>query len=174
MHHEKPERRVFRRNVHRVALPLVYLVPIFIFGLFAVTATPILWIGVAPCLWLAYRTLRIGVFTSPQGVLVRNVMRSRRLAWPEIDRFDWGDWGGFPTGGAFLEDNSFVWAFALNPPFETVRGQNSAVPNALEGLNRELERARGAAVTSTAGSSTVHPTEPAGRHEPNPDQLSLE
>lgn len=163
---------VFRRNVPRFALPLLWGVPIFIFGLFAVTATPFLWIGVVPCVWLAYRTVRTGVFTSPQGVLIRNVMGSRRLDWVDIDRFDWGDWHGFPTGGAFLKDNSFVRAFALNPPFETVRGQNTAVPNALAGLNRELERARAAG--PSGGSSVVQATEPAESDKPNADQLSLE
>jgi hypothetical protein len=164
---------VFRRNVHRFVIPVIWGVPIFIFALFAVTATPFLWIGVVPCLWLAYRTARIGVFTSPQGVRIRNIMASRRLDWADIERFDWGDSHGFPIGGAVLRDKSFVRATALNPPLEIERGQNSAVPNALAGLNRELERARAAAGPS-AGSHVVRSTEPVEADQPNPDQLSLE
>jgi hypothetical protein len=167
------ERRVFRRNLHRFVLPLLYLVPSFIFGLFAIQTTPILWIGVAICAWLAYRTVRIGVFTSDRGVVVRNVLRSRRLEWAEIARFDWGSSGGFPSGGAYRVDGTFVRAFALNPPFEAVRGQNKAVPKALEGLNRELEQSRAATVSSTRVDPTQQTT-PAAGEATALDQLTLE
>jgi hypothetical protein len=147
---EPLEPQVFRRNQHRLLLPALYVVPIVLFSYSAVVATPFLWIGTAFWAWLAYRTFRIGVFTSSKGVVVRNVCRSRRLAWWQIRTFAWGRWGGFPIGGAYLLDGSFVKAFALNPPFEFTPGQSPGVPEALEGLNRELERARALEETTSA------------------------
>jgi hypothetical protein len=105
-------------------------------------------LGCVPWLLLAYRTYRIGVFTSRDDVLVRNVIRSRRIAWSMIERFDWGTWSGFAIGGVYLRDGRFVRAFALNPPFEFEQGADKTVRRALAGLNDELERARAAGTPS--------------------------
>src|SRR3954471_16457601 len=48
---------------------------------------------------LAWRTFRIGIAVGADGVVVRNVLRDRRLAWEEVERFELGDWWGFPIGG---------------------------------------------------------------------------
>jgi hypothetical protein len=110
--------------------------------MFAYLVHPAFAIGCLPWLVLAYRTFRIGIFPSSEGVLVRNVLRSRRLSWDAVERFDWGDWWGFPIGGIYLQTGEFVRAFALNPPFELTAGVDKAVPRALAGLNEELAHAR--------------------------------
>jgi len=137
-----PKRRVYRRNEHRIVLPLLCCgVGAFslIFAKFVHPAFVLVWI---PCLVLAFLIFRIGVFPSSDGVLVRNVVRSRRLAWDEIDRFDWGRRGNYPVGGVYLKDGEFIPATALSPPFELKHGTARAVPRALAGLNHELDRAR--------------------------------
>ena len=42
---------------------------------------PVFALACVPGLLLAYRTLRIGVVVSSEGVLVRNVLRLRRVRW---------------------------------------------------------------------------------------------
>jgi hypothetical protein len=113
---------------------------------------------------LAYLTLRVGVFPSSNGVLVRNVLGSRRIDWDEIDRFDWGRWRKHDTGGVYLKDGEFVRAFALSPPFELKRGTDRAVPRALAGLNHELDRAR----------SSAPPAPPLEPSPPGAHQLRLD
>jgi Bacterial PH domain len=127
---------------------------------------PLFALGCVPWLVLAYRTFRIGVYTSSDGVLVRNVLRSRRVPWGEIERFDWGTWSGFPIGGVYLRDGRFVRAFALNPPFDTEHGADKTVRRALAALNDELARAR------TAGSSSREPSSDAAA--PGTQQLTLD
>jgi hypothetical protein len=144
----KSERHVYRRNAHRITIALLWLVPAAFFALLAAAVQPAFALGCIPWLLLAYRTYRIGVFTSPDDVLVRNVMRSRRIAWSVVERFDWGTWSGFPIGGVYLHDGHFVRAFALNPPFDVKQGADKTVRRALAGLNEELERARAAGTTS--------------------------
>jgi len=143
----EPARRVYRRDAHRYVLSLLYLAGGALFLIPAVVVHPAWALGCVPFVVLAYLTFRIGIFPSADGVTVRNVLRSRRLAWEEIQRFDLGDWGGFSIGGAYLADGRFVRAFALNPPFEFKPGVSTTVPRLLEELNVELERAR--AATST-------------------------
>jgi len=97
-----------------------------------------------PWLALAVRMLRIGVVLGEEGVAIRNVLRTRRLRWDEIERFEMGHWGGFPTGVARLRAGSWVRASALNPPAELQPWQNPLILRLLDGLNAELERARAA------------------------------
>ena len=143
----EPARRVYRRDAHRYVLSLLYLAGGALFLIPAVVVHPAWALGCVPFVVLAYLTFRIGIFPSADGVTVRNVLRSRRLAWDQIQRFDLGDWGGFSIGGAYLADGRFVRAFALNPPFEFKPGVSRTVPRLLEDLNAELGRARAAGST---------------------------
>jgi hypothetical protein len=136
-------RRVYRREAHRYILSLLYLAGAALFVVPAVLVHPTFALACIPWLLLAWRTFTIGIYPARDGVVVRNVLRSRRFAWNEIERFDWGDWWGFPIGGVYLRHGGFVRAFALNPPFELKQGRDKAVPQALEGLNEKLARTRG-------------------------------
>jgi hypothetical protein len=152
-------RRYGRKQVY-LFVPLFYSVPVFFFVLFAVAADiPALGVGAVPFLWLAYRSFRVGVYASTEGVEVRNVFRSHRVPWDRIARFDWGTWGSYAIGGAYLNDGTFIRAIALNPPWEVTRGQNPAVPNALRGLNEELQRARGTDWELPAGGMPSQPAD---------------
>lgn len=140
---------------------MLYLVPVAFFGAFALNLGPdgasiptgqrlvyaalcLLWIV------LAFRTLRIGVLPSRDGLVIRNVIRTRRVPWADIERFELGQWGGFPCGAARLVDGRSVTSFALNPPFELQAGQHPVVPRLLDELNQDLAAARAAGLASPA------------------------
>jgi hypothetical protein len=91
---------------------------------------------------LVVRTLRIGVATGPDGVVVRGVLRSWKLPWTEVERFEmgrWRGWGNYPCGVVRRRDGSTITVLALNPPFELQAGQDQRVPELLAELNAELE-----------------------------------
>jgi hypothetical protein len=136
-------------------LAVLYCGAAAIFVAVATVSSPLVALGALPWLLLAWRTFRVGIYPSRDGVVVRNVLRSRRIPWSEISSFNWGRWWGFPIGGAYLLDGGFVRAFALNPPLELKKGTEKAVPRVLDALNEELERARAAGLAS--------PTTAAGR-----------
>lgn len=161
-----PERRVYRLNTARILLPLLLLVPVYIFVLAAVFVHPAFAIGAVPWLPLAYWVFRIGVFVSADGVVVRNVLNSRRIPWGEIERFDWAMGKYVPIGGIYLRDGSFVRAFALNPPYDPARRKNPVVQELLDRLNGELDRARAARVPSGEPSP--------GADAPDTHQLELD
>jgi hypothetical protein len=88
------------------------------------------------------RTLPVGVYMEPDGVLIRNALSSRRLAWAQIDRFElgvWRGWGNFRCGVARLADGGQVTIFALNPSYG---GDHEILP-LIDDLNRRLGRATG-------------------------------
>lgn len=145
------EPRIYRRNVHRITFAATYAGLAAVGVLLAVSVHPAFALVTPPLLVLTWRTFRVGVVADANGVTVRNVCRDRRFAWARVARFDWGSWWGFPIGGVWLVDGSFVRAWALNPPFETKRGQNPAVPRALAGLNAELAATRDAVPGEGAG-----------------------
>jgi len=147
-------RRAYRRHTVRYAIAALWAVPVVVLGMFALDLSPdgvpvppgdrlILALIALPFLVLAVRTFRIGVFTRPDGVIVRGVMRTRHVPWERIGAFEWGHWGGFECGVIRLTDGSQVTVFALNPPFEIQAGQDRRVPELLAGLNEELAKARG-------------------------------
>src|SRR3954447_1406872 len=132
-----PARRVYPRNEHRSVITGLYCAAAAIFVVVAAVSSPVVAVGALPWLLLAWRTFRIGIYPSREGVVVRNTIRSRRLAWGEISRFDGGKWWGCPIGGAYLQSGGFVRAFALNPPFELKQGTEHAVPRVMAALNEE-------------------------------------
>jgi hypothetical protein len=144
--------RVFRREWVRFGIAAIWLVPAAFFTYFAVDPSVpggqrVVYAAIAlVSAALAARTARIGVVTAPDGVTVRGVVRSWRLRWEEIERFEWGrwrGWGSFPCGVVRRADGSQVTVFALNPPWEIPPGRSRAVPNALAELNEQLATARG-------------------------------
>ena len=103
--------RVRRRQTVRLGIAVLWLPPVVYFGFFALdlgSGEPIpagqrIVYGAIAAVFaaLAVRTLRIGVVTDPDGVLVRGILRSWRLRWDEIERFEWGrwrGWGDYPSG----------------------------------------------------------------------------
>lgn len=148
-------RRTMRRPTVALGLAGLLLLPVVFFGYFAldlggeeIPAGQRAVYGVLAALPLlaAVRAVRIGVVTGPDGVTVRGVLRSWRVRWDEIERFEWGRWRGFgdyPVGVVRRRDGSGITVLALNPPFEFVPGQDRRVPRLLEELNEMLGRARG-------------------------------
>jgi Bacterial PH domain len=145
-------RRTVRRHSVALGLAGLLLVPAVFFGYFALDASipagqrAVYAVLAAVPLVLAVRAARIGVYTGPEGVTVRGILRSWRLRWDEIERFEWGRWRGFgdyPVGVVRGRDGSRVTVLALNPPFEFVKGTDRRVPRLLEELNELLGRARG-------------------------------
>ena len=142
---------------HSVALGLggLLLVPAVLFGYFALDLggegiaagqRAVYAVLAAVPLVLAVRAFRIGVQTGPDGVTVRGILRSWKVRWDEIERFEWGRWRGFgdyPVGVVRRRDGSGITVLALNPPFEFVRGQDRRVPRLLSELNERLGEARG-------------------------------
>jgi hypothetical protein len=148
-------RRTMRRHTVALGLAGLMLVPAVFFGYFALDlggeAIPagqraVYAVLAAVPLAFAARAVRIRVLTGPEGVTVRGILRSWRLRWDEIERFEWGRWRGFgdyPVGVVRRRDGSAITVLALNPPFEFVRGQDRRVPRLLEELNEMLGEARG-------------------------------
>jgi hypothetical protein len=88
------------------------------------------------------RTLAVGVYVEPGGILIRNMMTTRRLAWTEIERFEMGEWRsvrGFPCGVARLKAGGQVTIYALNPPAMS----EEAVLPLIDDLNERLGQATG-------------------------------
>jgi hypothetical protein len=99
-------------------------------------------IAAVPFVVAIVRTLPIGVYVDSDGVLIRNVLSRRRLAWREIDRFElgtWRGWGNFRCGVVRLADGGQVTISALNPPY---LGEHEVLP-LIDDLNRRLGRATG-------------------------------
>lgn len=134
------DRRVYRRNEHRLGGPpfvlvfaALFVIPV-IFG-----SSPVYLLGAIPFIWIAYRIFRIGVFVDDSGVTIRDIFSTKAtVPWEKIERFDWGKRRGHDFGGLYLTDGTFVAATALEAPW----GSGKAVPKALAGLNEELARHR--------------------------------
>ena len=152
--------RAYRRSMARVVIAAIWALPVVLLARFALDGSVpggqrIAYAAIAaPFALLAVRTWRIGVFTHPEGVVVRGVLRTWKLPWDRIARFEWGmwrGWGSYPCGVVRREDGSQITVFALNPPFEVQAGQDRRVPDLLAELNGELARARGWAEPPRSG-----------------------
>lgn len=156
------DRRVYRRNEHRLGGPpfvlvfaALFVIPV-IFG-----SSPVYLLGAIPFIWIAYRIFRIGVFVDDSGVTIRDIFSTKAtVPWEKIERFDWGKRRGHDFGGLYLADGTFLAATALEAPW----GEGKAVPRALTGLNEELARHR--TTSPPASHATTAPAETA-------DQLTL-
>ena len=96
----------YARPTVRFGIGLLWLTPVAVLGPFALDLSPdgvpvpvehrLLYLAIcAPFLALSLRTMRIGLFTEPDGVTVRGVLRTRQIPWDQIAGFEWGKWGGF-------------------------------------------------------------------------------
>jgi Bacterial PH domain len=147
-------RRTFRRQSVRIVIAYLWAVPAVFFGLFALALGPdappttterIVYAAIAlPFAVLCVRTLRVGVVTGPDGVIVRNILRTHRIPWADVAGFEMSDWGGFPIGAVRRRDGSEQRAIALNPPLDLGEGGDRRTQRLLAELDGELTRARGA------------------------------
>ncbi len=149
--------RAYRRHSVRVVSAALWLVPTVFFAVLALDLSPdgasiptghraVYGALALLSAILAIRSWRIGIYTSPSEVVVRNALHSTRLGWQEVAAFEWGEWRGpghYPCGVVRRSDRRRVTAFALNPPFEVTPGQDRRVPELRAALNEELARARG-------------------------------
>jgi hypothetical protein len=133
-----------RRETVRFGIALVWALPLLFFAFFAAQGV-VYGLIAAVFAVLVVRTLRIGVATGPDGVVVRGILRSWKLPWAEVERFEmgrWRGWGDFPCGVVRRRDGSTITVLALNPPFELEAGQDRRVPDLLAELNAELAARR--------------------------------
>ena len=128
----------YRRQTVRFGIGLLWLTPVAVLAPF-VLEQPVYLAICAPFVALSVRTMQIGVFTRPDGVTVRGVLRTWKLRWDEIAAFEWGTWGGWPCGVVRRTDGSRIVVFALNPPY----GGTGGVDRLLDALNAELAARRG-------------------------------
>lgn len=152
-----PKKRVYRHGEQRrTAIGVAVGTPI-VFGVMAIVVSPYLLFGAVFLLWYSCVMWRIAVLLSSDGVRVRNMFRTRRFTWAEIDRFGWGDSGRWPgrIGGAYLRDGVFVYALALSYGTDRVQG----VESLLAGLNEELAGARAAAGLPVTNLDFVAPSD---------------
>ena len=98
---------VRRRETVRFGIAFVWLLPLLFFGYFAVAPdTPgsqrvVYGVLAAVFAVLLIRTLRIGVATGGDGVVVRGVLRSWKVGWDDFEGFEmgrWRAWGSYPCG----------------------------------------------------------------------------
>jgi hypothetical protein len=146
-------RRTFRRHPVRFVFAYLWALVAAFFGAFALAIGPgapptagerIVYAAIAlPFAILTVRTLRIGVVTGPDGVVVRNILRTHRIPWDDVAGFEMSDWGGFPIGAVRRRDGSEQRAIALNPPLDMGEGDRRTM-RLLAELDGELTRARGA------------------------------
>jgi len=131
---------VRRRETVRFGIAFVWALPLLFFA--SIAGENAIYGAIAALFAvLVVRTLRIGVVTGPDGVVVRGILRSWTLPWDQVERFEmgrWRGWGNFPCGVVRRRDGSTVTVLALNPPFELQPGQGRRVPELLEQLNAEL------------------------------------
>jgi hypothetical protein len=95
-----------------------------------------------PFVILIIRTLPMGVYLEPDGVVIRNVLATRRLKWDEIDRFAYGryrGYGDYRCGVVLLARGGQVTIGALNPP---AVGDMMILP-LIDELNAHLAQATG-------------------------------
>jgi hypothetical protein len=96
-----------------------------------------------PFIVLVVRLLPTGVYVDDDGVLIRNIPSSRRLAWSQIERFAIGPrpgFGNFPCGEAVLTDGEHVTIGSLNP---SLAGGPAEIVPLIDDLNAHLARATG-------------------------------
>ena len=109
----------------RFGIGLLWLTPVAVLGPFVLDLIPdgvpvpvehrLLYLAIcAPFLVLSLRTMRIGLFTEPDGVTVRGVLRTHHIPWDQIAGFEWGKWGGFDLPMVRRTDGTCVVIYALN------------------------------------------------------------
>jgi hypothetical protein len=105
--------------------------------------------GAIALVWwvLAVRAWRIGVFTGPDGVTVRGIVRTWRLRWADVLAFEEGTWrgpGGFPATVVRRIDHSQITVLALNATYDPAPEELDGLARTRREMNGELEKARAA------------------------------
>ncbi|MGA9763037.1 MAG: PH domain-containing protein [Gaiellaceae bacterium] len=125
------------------------------FAVMAIVVSPVLLVGIVFVLWYSPAMWRIAILLSSDDVRVRNMFRTRRFTWAEIDRFGWGGRSG-KAGGVYLRDGTFVNALALSLP-----DGNPDLPQEVQHLvlelNEELAGARASAGLAVTNLDFVAP-----------------
>jgi len=98
---------------------------------------------------VGYRVATIRVVASEDGLVIRNVWRTRRIAWDQVDRFSLGtaDVGRyrFPdTGVALLMDGEEVPMHAIAAARVSGERERQAVADLIAALNEEMAQRTGA------------------------------
>ncbi|MGH3342026.1 MAG: hypothetical protein ACRDPK_03915 [Carbonactinosporaceae bacterium] len=92
-------------------------------------------------LLLTVRTATIGVYLRDDHLVIRNVMRSWRLAYDQVERFHDGETSGKSFGRpvAKLTDGRTITVFALNPGLGERPDPTRGVGRMVAELNARLE-----------------------------------
>jgi hypothetical protein len=102
-----------------------------------------------PLLFMAYRLARVALVVDDDGVAVRNVARTVRIPWDDVDAFISKRWlRGTPyeIGAVRRRGGEEVLALGLTPPFGDPRPL-ARVIDELEAVRREHASVRAGAVT---------------------------
>jgi len=87
-----------------------------------------------------WRTLKVGVHVSNDGVKVTGFLASKRVAWPEIARFEVSPAGRYPYVGHVIRNNGRPPIVVLG--INTARGKTEKhrlqAQRQVDGLNKEL------------------------------------
>jgi hypothetical protein len=105
-------------------------------------------VTVALYLGMGWRLLRMGVQVEHEGIIIRNALRTQRLLWNEIDRFELGRLGRFKKatwaaarlrdGRAVRIDSSPFDVLAATRLRDVIHGRNLAAETLVDQLNREM------------------------------------
>lgn len=105
--------------------------------------------------FFAFRMARMGVFVEEDGILVRNPLKTERVAWAQIRGFSLRRAAFGEFGVAELHDGRRIRLWAIQPGTRITFPRDRRAELAIGGLNRELEAARSLAARSrTVASGT--------------------
>ena len=93
--------------------------------------------------WWSLRAAISGAYSSPQGVRIRNPVRTIDIPWGDIDHFRVATTGAFaPVGEAVRKDGSIVRIFGIQASGRSDRARSKQAAEPIEALNAELTRRR--------------------------------
>lgn len=90
-----------------------------------------------------------GAYVDPNGIRVKNPLRSTAIPWREIKGFSLGIFWWFITARADLRNGESVHIWGIQPPNPLTRPKNRSAEKLIEALKREHE---------AAGRQLRHPT----------------
>ena len=109
------------------------------FALAALALSPVLLVVVVVQLVLAHRSSRLGVVPRDEDVVVRGTLRTWRVPWSDVDRFEVGGWRlpwKPPCGVLLRRGGSQITILALNPTEITEHAELDRILDELNGLAR--------------------------------------
>jgi Bacterial PH domain len=101
-------------------------------------------LGAMACAFAAFgiRAVLTGVLVHRDGITVRNLRRSRRLTWNEIDRFSLEPIALSTIGCVHLRDGEKVMTWGIQGPNRFVSPKSSGAIDAIAELNAILQQSR--------------------------------